>query len=340
MTKEKAKNNVRALALLSGGLDSMLAAKLILNQDIEVIGISFESPFFNAERARKAAKQLNIPLITWDITDDLIDVLKSPKHGFGRYFNPCIDCHALMVRKAMELLPSLQGDFIITGEVLYQRPKSQKIGGLMAVAKDSGAHDIILRPLSAQLLPQTKPEIEGLVDRNRLCDIQGRSRERQFALAHTLGINEFPMPAGGCLLTDISVTGRMRKIFQYWKDYIGRPFLQIAKAGRHFWVKDSFIVVSRNEQEGYDLGNLMSVWDYKVELTNVPGPTTIVRAKQRPDDDLLELAALLTARYSKARSNDAVEVMAENYLYKERKVFTVNPSMLEEKIRFMQAEQL
>jgi len=141
----------------------MLAAKLILDQGIEVIGISFESPFFNADRARTAAKQLAIPLITWDITDELIKVLKNPKHGFGRFFNPCIDCHALMVKKALELLRSLQAQFIITGEVLYQRPKSQKMGGLMAVAKDSGAQDLILRPLSANYShQQNQKEKAGL----------------------------------------------------------------------------------------------------------------------------------------------------------------------------------
>lgn len=341
MTQETSQTNpIRAIALLSGGLDSMLAAKLILDQGIEVIGISFESPFFSADRARTAAKQLGIPLITWDITDELIKVLKNPKHGFGRFFNPCIDCHALMVKKALELLPSLQAQFIITGEVLYQRPKSQKMGGLMAVAKDSGAQDLILRPLSAKLLPPTKPEREGWVNRSLLLDIQGRSRQRQLDLAQTLGINDYPMPAGGCLLTDISVTRRLQKIFQYWKDDIDRPFLELSKVGRHFWTGSDLIVVARNEQESYSLRALMKVWDYKVELTDVPGPTTLVRSRGKLTEEVLELSALLTARYSKARTLPLVKVKAENYLFLRTQKLQVKPSALTETMERMNAEQL
>jgi len=331
---------VRAIALLSGGLDSMLAAKLVLEQGIEVIGISFESPFFNADRARKAAIQLGIPLITWDITDELIQVLKNPKHGYGRFFNPCIDCHALMVKKALELLPSLQAQFIITGEVLHQRPKSQKMHGLMAVAKDSGAQDLILRPLSAKLLPPTKPEKEGWVDRSQLLDIQGRSRQRQLELAQKLGMNDYPMPAGGCLLTDISVTRRLQKIFQYWKDGIDRPFLELSKVGRHFWAGSDLIVVARNEQESYRLRSLMKVWDYKLELFDIPGPTTLLRCHDQPTADVMELAAMLTARYSKARTMPLVQVKAENYLFLEVKTLQVKPTALDGALQHMKVEQL
>jgi len=136
----------------------------------------------------------------------------------------------------------------------------------MAVAKDSGAQDLILRPLSAKLLPPTKPEREGWVNRSLLLDIQGRSRQRQLDLAQTLGINDYPMPAGGCLLTDISVTRRLQKIFQYWKDDIDRPFLELAKVGRHFWTGSDLIVVARNEQESYSLRALMKVWTTKWNL--------------------------------------------------------------------------
>jgi len=318
----------------------MLAAKLVLEQGIEVIGISFESPFFNADRARKAAIQLGIPLITWDITDELIQVLKNPKHGYGRFFNPCIDCHALMVKKALELLPSLQAQFIITGEVLHQRPKSQKMHGLMAVAKDSGAQDLILRPLSAKLLPPTKPEKEGWVDRSQLLDIQGRSRQRQLELAQKLGMNDYPMPAGGCLLTDISVTRRLQKIFQYWKDGIDRPFLELSKVGRHFWAGSDLIVVARNEQESYRLRSLMKVWDYKLELFDIPGPTTLLRCHDQPTADVMELAAMLTARYSKARTMPLVQVKAENYLFLEVKTLQVKPTALDGALQHMKVEQL
>ncbi len=341
MTQETSPTNpVRAIALLSGGLDSMLAAKLVLERGIEVIGISFESPFFNADRARKAAIQLGIPLITWDITDELNQVQKNPKHGYGRFFNPCIDCHALMVKKALELLPSLQAQFIITGEVLHQRPKSQKMHGLMAVAKDSGAQDLILRPLSAKLLPPTKPEKEGWVDRSQLLDIQGRSRQRQLELAQELGITDYPMPAGGCLLTDMSVSRRLQRIFEYWKEDIDGPFLELSKVGRHFWAGNHLIVVARNEQESYHLRSLIKAWDYKVELLDIPGPTTLVRCHDQPTADILELAAMLTARYSKARTMPSVEVKAENYLFLQVKTLQVEPSALAEAMEHMRVEQL
>jgi len=210
----------------------------------------------------------------------------------------------------------------------------------MAVAKDSGAQDLILRPLSAKLLPPTKPEREGWVNRSLLLDIQGRSRQRQLELAQTLGINDYPMPAGGCLLTDISVTRRLQKIFQYWKDDIDRPFLELAKVGRHFWTGSDLIVVARNEQESYSLRALMKVWDYKVELTDVPGPTTLVRSRGKLTEEVLELSALLTARYSKARTLPLVKVKAENYLFLHTQKLQVKPSALTETMERMNAEQL
>jgi len=210
----------------------------------------------------------------------------------------------------------------------------------MAVAKDSGAQDLILRPLSAKLLPPTKPEREGWVNRSLLLDIQGRSRQRQLDLAQTLGINDYPMPAGGCLLTDISVSRRLQKIFQYWKDDIDRPFLELSKVGRHFWTGSDLIVVARNEQESYSLRALMKVWDYKVELTDVPGPTTLVRSRGKLTEEVLGLSALLTARYSKARTLPLVKVKAENYLFLRTQKLQVKPSALTETMERMNAEQL
>ena len=185
---------VKAIGLLSGGLDSMLAARLLANQAIEVFGVAFVTPFFGPEKARRAAAQLQIPLRLLDITAAHWAMMKNPKHGFGKHVNPCIDCHALMLHEAGKLLDELKADFLFTGEVLGQRPFSQTKPSLRAVEKTSGFPDLILRPLSALRLPETRPEREGLVDRSQLLDISGRSRKRQMALAEQVRFKGVSQP--------------------------------------------------------------------------------------------------------------------------------------------------
>lgn len=195
------KRTIRAVGLLSGGLDSMLAARLLLDQGIEVLGMTFVTPFFGPEKAQRAAEQLGIPLEVMDITVEHFRILKAPRYGYGKGMNPCIDCHALMIRKAGKCVENGRADFVFTGEVLGQRPFSQTKPSLRAVEKESGFAGRVVRPLSALLLPETFPEKEGWLDRSRLLDLRGRSRKRQMALAELYGLRDYPTPAGGCLLT-------------------------------------------------------------------------------------------------------------------------------------------
>jgi len=204
----------KGLGLLSGGLDSSLAALTLKRQGVEVSGISFATPFFGTGKARKAAEQMEIPLIVKDISDVHLEMLKNPVYGYGKNMNPCIDCHAMMFNLAGEIMRQEGFDFLFSGEVLGQRPMSQNITALHTVAKHSGCKGRILRPLSAKLLPITPMEEEGLVDREQLLDIQGRSRKRQEALAKEWGLKEYPSSGGGCLLTEKSFSGRLRDLIE------------------------------------------------------------------------------------------------------------------------------
>lgn len=301
---------MKALALLSGGLDSMLAVKIIQDQGIEVIGVAFTSPFFGPEKARRAAEQLGIPLQVVDITDDLIPVLLNPKYGYGRHLNPCIDCHALMLRKAGELMESFGASFLITGEVLGERPKSQNAQALQIVARESGRAGYVLRPLSAKLLPPTIPEEKGWVDRERLLAIRGRSRKQQMALAEQYGLTDYPTPAGGCLLTDPELARRLKELLAD-NPAPNRKDLELVKYGRHFRLPGGVrIVVARREGEIEPLLACARPGDYVLRMKGVPGPRTLVRGKSI-DENALRVAAALTARYSKGRDRDRVSVLVQ-----------------------------
>jgi len=196
------KKNVKGLGLCSGGLDSILAALVLREQGIDVEWIAFETPFFSADKARKASFNHGISLIVKDITKRYMPMLKNPKCGYGKNMNPCMDCHALMFRIAGEMMQETESDFLFSGEVMGQRPMSQNKNSLRYVEKNSGYDGYILRPLSAKVLPETPMELNGLVDREKLCDFSGRSRKPQMALAKQFGVVDYPAPAGGCLLTD------------------------------------------------------------------------------------------------------------------------------------------
>ncbi|MEZ4549502.1 MAG: hypothetical protein R2874_03230 [Desulfobacterales bacterium] len=203
---------VKALGLCSGGLDSILAALVLREQGIDVIWVAFETPFFTAEKARKASVNNDIPLIVKNITDRYVPMLKHPKCGYGKNMNPCMDCHALMFQIAGEMMAETGADFLFSGEVRGQRPMSQNKNSLRYVEKNSGFDGYILRPLSAKVLPETPMEKQGLVDRERLYGFSGRSRIPQMELAKKLGVTEYPAPAGGCLLTDVGYAKRLRDL--------------------------------------------------------------------------------------------------------------------------------
>ncbi|MCX7982767.1 MAG: tRNA 4-thiouridine(8) synthase ThiI [Syntrophales bacterium] len=285
----------KAIALISGGLDSILAVKVITDQGIEVHGVTFSTPFFGPEKAIKAAKAIGLPLSVLDITEEHLQMLKSPRYGYGRHMNPCIDCHTLMINQAGKLMEKLQAHFIVTGEVMGQRPMSQGKQTLALVAKNSGYGELVLRPLSARLLPETKPEREGLVQREKLLAIQGRSRKVQMALAAHYGIREYSTPAGGCLLTDPAFSRRLKDLLRFHPDPTRRD-IELLKYGRHFRFSERIkIIVGRNNDDNKALLSLVKEGDDVLHLLNHPGPTVIIPGGG--DDESRALAAGLCVLY-------------------------------------------
>jgi tRNA U34 2-thiouridine synthase MnmA/TrmU len=297
---------VKAIALFSGGLDSILATKIILDQGIDVQGVTFETPFFSAQKAIIAAKMLKLPLFIQDITEEHLTILKSPKYGYGKNMNPCIDCHTLMLKLAGHFMEEIGADFIITGEVLGQRPMSQVRQSLYVVAKNSGYMEFIVRPLSARLLPKTKPEMEGKIDRTKLFDIQGRGRKHQLALAQLYGITSFSPPAGGCLLTDHVFSRRLKDLFKYQKDFISND-IELLKFGRHFRINDTTkIIVGRNNADNIAIEKLYKKEDIIIRMVEFPGPAVLL--PYGGDDQTLLVAASLCALYSDAPKDKEVSV--------------------------------
>ena len=294
----------KAIALFSGGLDSILAFKVIAEQGIEVLGITFSTPFFGADKARATAHRVGLPLTVLDITEEHMRMLRSPRYGYGKNMNPCIDCHTLMLKVAGRRMEEEEADFVLTGEVLGQRPMSQGKQSLYVVAKNAGFPERILRPLSARLLPETEPERSGLVDRSRLCDIQGRGRKRQMEMAAHYGITSYPAPAGGCLLTDPIFARRLRDLFDRHPDHRIRD-IELLKVGRHFRLTETTkAVVGRNAMDNETIERLAEAGDELICIDPFPGPTVLIPGGG--DDDTRRLAAGICARYSDAPGTAAV----------------------------------
>lgn len=291
---------VRALLLLSGGLDSLLAGCLLQDQGVEIIGLTFESPFFGAARAMWEACRMNWPLVVADITEEEIRIVEKPKYGYGRNMNPCIDCHAQMVRLAGRLLKRYQASFVATGEVLGERPKSQNRQALQIVEKESGLEGYVLRPLSAKLLPETEVEKKGWVKRDLLLDIQGRSRKRQMELAQKYKLEDYATPSGGCLLTDPGFSARLKKLMS-WRGWLKKEDIWLLRIGRHFLGPDYWIVIGRNEGENRILQQLALPEDVQMTTVSKKGPQAVIRFKKDENQDGIRKAALLTIRYSQAR---------------------------------------
>ena len=272
-------NKVKALVLFSGGLDSMLAAKTLLEQGIEVTGLTFVSNFFNAEKAKVATKSLGVKHKIVNITVEELDLVKNPPNGYGKHLNPCIDCHGLMIKKAGEIAKEENFDIVATGEVLGQRPFSQNRQALKQVKKISGVD--VLRPLCAKLLEETQVENDGLVIRGKLHNIRGRSRERQLELVRKYGIKDYSSPAGGCLLTDPEFSQRLNRMLDYWPDCAASD-VELLKNGRVFWVclpkdKKGLIIVGRHQKDNESLEKLAKKGDIMIQLEEINGPNTLVR---------------------------------------------------------------
>ena len=294
----------KALGLLSGGLDSILAVKVLQEQGIDVTGISFVTPFFGAENVKKAARELRIPLIIKDITEAHLAMLLKPKHGYGRGVNPCIDCHTLMLKVAGKVMEEKGFDFIFTGEVAGERPMSQNKQSLYVVAKESGYADFILRPLSAKLLPETKPEKEGRVDRTGLLGLSGRQRKPQLEMAKKYGMNDTPTPAGGCLLTDPGFSRRLKNLLET-KDKPIREDIELLKVGRHIRLdKNNKVVVGRNKDDNAKLRNIKNK-DYMMLVPlGTRGPYCMIPKKI--DKELMEKAIETCASYCSANEGDEI----------------------------------
>ena len=297
---------MKALAVFSGGLDSMLAVEVIRAQGIDVLGLFFETPFFTSSRARRSAEALHLPLKVVNLTEPHLELVRNPRYGYGRHMNPCIDCHVLMVHKAGESLAEADAHFIITGEVLGQRPMSQNLRALSRVAAQSGYRELILRPLSAKLLPATLPEEKGWVSREKLMALSGRSRKPQIHLAKEFRITEYPSPAGGCLLTDPSFSRRLKDLFSFCPECRSKQ-VELLKLGRHFRVGPSTkVVVGRNKEENEAILALRSESDLLIEVESIPGPVVLVTGDI--SCEIEGLAAALAVSYSDAKDGEVAEV--------------------------------
>lgn len=284
----------------------MLASEVIRAQGIEVLGLFFETPFFTSKKALKSAAQLKLPLRVVDITAAHLEMVKNPRHGYGENMNPCIDCHALMIRRAGEIMQEEGARFIITGEVLGQRPMSQNRKAMEIVLEESGVSGLLLRPLSAKHLPMTVPEKEGWVSREKLLDWRGRSRKPQMALARELGITDYPSPAGGCLLTDTIFSRRLKDLLSAEPVCEVRE-LELLKLGRHFRITPELrVIVGRNKKENQAIQALSGPRDILFKTLTIPGPTVLALGKSSAESEAL--AAAITVSYSDAGENRAVEV--------------------------------
>ena len=297
---------IGALVLLSGGLDSQLAVCVLKDQGIPVHGITFESPFFNADKARRAAQALGVPLHVEDFASNIVSLLDKPPHGFGSNMNPCIDCHASMLRRAGAVMEDLHCRFLCTGEVLNERPMSQNYRALQTVSQCSGHHGYIVRPLSARLLPETEPERLGWITREKLLEINGRRRDVQLRLAAHYGLRDFPSPAGGCLLTDPGFSMRLRDL----RDHEGlgnTASIALLRIGRHFRLGQELkLIVGRKQAENSEIEAAGGPNDLILRAAEIVGPSCLLPSTA--DDRQVQMAAAICARYSDSVSGLPVKI--------------------------------
>ena len=290
---------------MSGGLDSLLATKLIIEQGIEVEALHFTSPFCNCTKGDKGcgiqavrtAKELGVNVTVKLKGLDYLEIVKSPKHGYGKNMNPCVDCRIFMLKAARGFMEEIGASFVVTGEVLGQRPMSQRRDAIALIERESGLAGVILRPLSAQHLPPTRPEIEGIVDRARLLSIVGRSRKTQYELVNEYSLNEFSCPGGGCLLTDPLFAAKVRDLFTFKSDVTMKDMV-LLKTGRHFRLSpDTKLIIGRNEEENEKLESLWASPDVLLTPVGFKGPSGILSGPV--DDHNISVAANILSHYGK-----------------------------------------
>ncbi len=308
-TSPSTPRRVKAVGLISGGLDSTLAVKIVKDLGVEVHGVYFSMPWGCCDKtaAQKTAELLGITFIVLQLDERYLEILKNPKHGYGTALNPCVDCRIHMFSRAARYMQSINADFIFTGEVLGQRPMSQMRRSMKWIEQETGMEGRLLRPLCAQLLKPTIPENEGLIDRNKLLCLSGRSRKDQIRLAEEFKITGYPAPAGGCLLTDRHFANRMKDTLEHgYRNFHETIALQW---GRHFRLNDSFkATLGRDEKENESLKRYAHKDDCILEFTDKNGPTLILKGNN-PTEDILSTAAGLVQRFSKHKDSKPAEVV-------------------------------
>jgi tRNA U34 2-thiouridine synthase MnmA/TrmU len=319
---------MKALGLLSGGLDSILAVKLVQNQGIDVVAVNFTSPFWSSDKnmnwVKEIAEKLKVPLINVKLKDDYLKIIRKPKYGHGKNMNPCIDCKILMLKRAKKIAKEIGASFIFTGEVLDERPMSQHKKTLEIIEKESCLGGKLLRPLSAKLLTETEGEKKDWVNRKKLLEIRGRQRKKQTQLAKEFGIDKYPSPSGGCLLTYKEFSKKLKDLLEH-KKIVKMEDIELLKIGRHFRLGKNKIIVGRNETENKQLLNMKKVNDYIFEVAEYNGPITILQGPKTKEVTLK--TAALTVRYSD--SNEKALVKFGKELNKSMVVEPINEEEIE-----------
>lgn len=330
---------MKAIALLSGGLDSTLAIRLIREQDIEVEALNFITLFCRCTgtsacelAAKRAARTLGVPVRVMNVSKPLLEIVKNPRHGYGKNLNPCIDCRILTFREAAKYMRENGASFIVTGEVLGQRPMSQRKEIMRLIEKAAGVEGLVVRPLCAKVLEPSIPERRGWVDRDKFLAIKGRSRKEQMNLASQFGIKDYSCPAGGCLLTDPDFAARMKDLLSHGDFDIND--VHLLKMGRHFRLdRATKCVVGRDEADNVKIRTFSRSGDALLRCVDVVGPTTLVRGNLT--DDNLCTAARITAGYTKMRDVPSVRVSIRKIhssLYEEGEIdemITVRPMSID-----------
>ncbi|MFH1441461.1 MAG: tRNA 4-thiouridine(8) synthase ThiI [Candidatus Omnitrophota bacterium] len=328
---------MKAIALVSGGLDGILAARLMQKSGIEVILVYFNIPFHQKEKALFSNAKDKIAIINSnlgreavivDISTDFFALLLNPKHGYGSNMNPCIDCKILMLKKAKELMLQQEASFIVTGEVLGQRPMSQTKRNFLIMDKECGLEGLVLRPLSAQLLPKTIPEEQGWVNKDFLLDFNSRSRKPQLALAEKFKISDYLAAGGGCLLTEPEFIKKIKDLISHGE--LNTDNVELLKTGRHFRISETAkLIVGRDERENKELENAAKENDFLfIPPGNVAGPTSLARGIL--NEDLIRLCCSITCYYCNNKDKSILKIGFKKIQAGEENILEVNP--LENKI--------
>ena len=305
------KRKHRCFALFSGGLDSILAVMHMKSLGYEVIPIFFSTPFFGSDRAKETAKKMGFDLMVHDLTELHLKMIEKPKYGFGKNMNPCIDCHGLMFHEAGRLMKEHNVDFIISGEVMGQRPMSQRKDALNSVGKLSDVRDLLVRPLCQKLLTDTLPIREGWVIKDEMLDIQGRNRKRQIEMAKGFGIEFYPSPGGGCLLTDVGFSNKLKDLMQY--NMMNKSSIELLKTGRHLRLNEKVkLIIGRNNIENNILSGLVTD-EIVIQTKNFPGPLGIIQSNSKLEIADIEFAGSILLRYNSKVTNSEIIQYGKNF---------------------------